>query len=62
MAMLAFRDCAFGMLFTPSEARNGKVRLYIKCLGGKASDSEHFVMHDYQAGSKSESNTARLSQ
>jgi len=28
----------------PTEARNGKPQLNIKCLGGKASDSEHFVM------------------
>jgi len=39
-----FEIVLLGCPFAPSEAPNGKVQLYIKCLGGKVSDSEHFVM------------------
>ena len=35
--------CSVTMV-TPSKARDGKARLNIRSLGGRTSDSEHFVM------------------
>ena len=43
MAM-CFETVLLGCPVTPTEARNGKARPNIKCLGGKVSDSEHFVV------------------
>ena len=43
MAM-RFEGVILGCSVTPSKARDGKVRLNIKSLGGRTSDSEHFVM------------------
>ena len=43
MAM-RFEGVLLGYSVTLSKARNGKVRLSIKSLGGRTSDSEHFVM------------------
>ena len=39
-----FETVLLGCPVTPTEARNGKARLNIKCLGGKAWNSEHFSM------------------
>ena len=41
---MCFEIVLLGCSVAPNEAQNGKVQLNIKCLGGKASDSEHFVM------------------
>ena len=38
------RGCPLGCSVNPSKARDGKVRLNIKSLGGRTSGSEHFVM------------------
>jgi len=39
---MRFEIALLGCSVAPSESWNGKVRLNIKCLGGKASDSEPF--------------------
>ena len=39
-----FWGALLGCSVTLSKARDGKVRLNIKSLGGRTSDSEHFVM------------------
>jgi len=54
MAM-RFVIVVLGCSVAPSETQNGRVWLNNKCLGGKALDSDHFVMSCHQAGSKSES-------
>ena len=41
---MQFEGVLLGCSVTPSKARNGKLQLNIMSLGGKASDSEHFVM------------------
>ena len=43
MAM-RFKGVLLGCSVAPSKVRNGKVRLNIRSLGGKTSDSEHFVI------------------
>ena len=43
MAM-RFEGVLLGCSVTPSKARDGKARLNIRSLGGRTSDSEHFVM------------------
>ena len=43
MAM-RFEGVLLGCSVTPSKERDGKVRLNIQSLGGRTSDSEHFVM------------------